>query len=176
MDEFGLTFLEINSLEISPLTDSICKSEMCKFPKNLKVVNTLDDQGIPRKKDLQHKQWKFLAETRMAEWYGNHFQFFTDASKQKDNKTGIGITDAHHIRNCERVPDLMQISNAELTAILKALVIAENVDTRKLVIFTDSLVSCEWITQGPHNNYLVHAIRAQVQRFVDSQPCWDRRK
>lgn len=89
-------------------------------------------------------------------------KIYTDASKQIDNITGIGITDTRRIQKYERLPDAMQISNAELVAILKAIFIFKNSPEMKLVILTDSLTGCEWIVRGLHNNYIVHLIREKI--------------
>lgn len=55
--EYGLTFLETNSIEISYLTDSICKAKTSEYPKNLTIVTTVDDRVTLRgKKDLRAEQ------------------------------------------------------------------------------------------------------------------------
>lgn len=85
--------------------------------------------------------------------------FFTDASKQGDGRTGIGITDGRQFRSTERISELIQISNAELLAVLKAVLAAESTQCGKFLILTDSLNSFERIVNGTEDSYLVHLIR-----------------
>lgn len=106
-----------------------------------------------------------LAENRIMQHYGEYHKIYTDASKQDSGRTGIGISDLRSIRDFERVFDLFQITNAELVAILKAIIAVEEICKDKLVIFTDSLNGCKWIRQGLHDNYLVHFIRERISQL-----------
>lgn len=82
-------------------------------------------------------------------------------------RTGIGVTDLRSIQCFERISDLFQITNAELVAILKAIIAVEKICIDKLVIFTDSMNGCKWMRQGPHDNYLVHFIRERISQLHD---------
>lgn len=130
-------------------------------------MTSLDNTYDLVKRDLRPSQWKKLAETTIAERYSRHHKFFTDASKQANGRTGIGITDERSNRTIERISELFQISSAELVAILKVVLYAENVQENEVVILTDSLTSCGWLTYGNHDNYLVHLIREQMIRLHD---------
>lgn len=54
----GLTFLELNTVEISQLIKSICRTKIKSKPVNLSVCCTLDEESGPKKKELITKQWK----------------------------------------------------------------------------------------------------------------------
>lgn len=60
-----------------------------------------------------------------------------------------------------------QITNAELVAILKAILSFETMGKERLVILTDSITGCKWTKSGLQNNYLVHLIREQIERMYD---------
>ncbi|KAG4079431.1 hypothetical protein HA402_015681 [Bradysia odoriphaga] len=111
---------------------------------------------------------KILSELHPVYLYNNFHKIYTDASKKENGRTGIGITNLRSIRSCERLSELFQISNAELVGILKAILSAESNDCRNVVILTDSLNACNWIAEGPRNNYLVHLIREQISRLKDT--------
>lgn len=166
-DGGGATYLEQNCAEISDILDEICKARFAELPNNLNISTTLDDSVDLHKKDLTEHQWRFLANSKMTSEYGEHYKIFTDASKQADGRTGIGLTDMRNIRNCERLSGLFQITSAELVAILKAIYQCERIRCNKVVIFTDSMSGCRWIERGLRNNYLVHAIRDEAQQMPD---------
>lgn len=70
---------------------------------------------------------------------------------------GNAVTDMHRIRALERLTNVLQISNAELAAILKALCLFEEMGRENEVILTDSMNSCKWLRNGNEDNYPSHA-------------------
>lgn len=167
LDVGNLTFLERNSIEIQDITDRICKAQLSELPDNLNVSTILDNDVLLYKKDLSNSQWKRLADSKISQEFHNHYKVYTDASKQRDGRTGIGITDLRRVRSSERISELFQISNAELVAMLKAIHMFEESKHHQLAIFTDSLNGYRWLKEGQHDNYLVHFIRKETSRFQD---------
>lgn len=62
---------------------------------------------------IQYHYWREIPQP--------HYKVNTDASKQKNDKIGIGVADLHRVRTYERISDYFQISNGELIAMLKAI-------------------------------------------------------
>lgn len=165
----GLTYLETCSLNLAELIGEICNAKLSDFPDNLCIIETIDTATELNKKSLNDKQWKHLVETTIGRDYGSFHRIYTDASKQKDGRVGIGVSDGRKLRSCERLSDRFQITNAELVAILKAILYFDDTEKVRIVVLTDSLNGCKWIRQGLTNNYLVHLIREQVNRMKDKQ-------
>jgi len=94
---------------------------------------------------------------------------YTDASKQETGRVGIGVTDNRTYGRSERLSDKFQITNAELVAILRAVVEAEKRPENKIVILTDSMNGCDWIEAGLKDNYLVHLIRGEMARMSEKE-------
>lgn len=144
VDTHGLTYLEVAGLEISDLLGEVCRAKLTKLPDNLKVTETLAGMDFV-KADPTARQWKHLADTTIRDEYGLFKQVYTDASKKEDGRVGIGINDGRKVRNFERLSGFFQITNAELVAILKAVIALDNEEYDDMVILTDSLNGCKWI-------------------------------
>lgn len=159
------------ALRSTELIGKICYAKTVGFPSNLKINRTLDDTTLLRKKYLTSKQWKWLIEDKLNTDYEDHHKIFTDTGKDHHKldtgRTGISITDLRHLKSWERVDELIQISNAELIAILKAILSFKLADSRKVVILSDSLNGCDWLQKGLRNNYPVHVIKEQIERIHD---------
>lgn len=101
------------------------------MPENLKVVQNLDECK-PKKEELNIGQWENLTNSAINGRYKDFHKIYTDASKQKDGSTGIGITTMRTIRSFERVSNLFQITNAELVAVLKGILAFERLNEKCL--------------------------------------------
>lgn len=165
LDDHGLTILERNVLSIDGLLGTVCRADLRSFPDNCQIRELVDPDERIAKKHLSAKQWKHLVETMLSERYENHYKIYTDASKQLNGNTGVGLTDLGRVRSHERISNLFQITNAEMVAILKAVMESESVTSQRVVILTDSLSSCKLLRNGSSNNYIVHLLREQIQRI-----------
>lgn len=97
----------------------------------------------------------------MEESYNEHYNIYTDASKI-ENATGIGITDIKWNRLAIGINDKIQITNAELVAILRAIRLIREMDVEEAVILTDSMEGCRLINRGDPDNYIVNLIWSEI--------------
>lgn len=75
-----------------------------------------------------------------------------------NDKAGIGITDLRSKNYSIGINNRIQIYNAELVAILKAIMVEIETEHREVVILTDSEEQCRGLLNGDAENYLVHEI------------------
>ena len=126
-------------------------------PINYEVITELDENINLNKKDLTAGQWKQLTLEWIKNNYRDAFVLYTDASK-KDNEVGFGITNGIDINLKYKLDGNLQITNAELIAIINAILIATESTQTKIVICTDSKESCRAICKGQRENYLINLI------------------
>lgn len=136
-------------------------------PPNL-AVRLFVDRDAPPKKFLSAEQLKFMTGSMLATIYCGHYKIFTDASKSS-LATGIGITDLRHNRIGIGINNKMQITNAELIAILRAIRIAAESRNRQIVILTDSLEGCRQIDVGNDGNYIIKEIWSEIHLQCDKE-------
>lgn len=151
------TFAESLDHEFVDIIQDIGIPEISLRPSKLFIRTFVDDSGKINKSSLTVKQWNHLASTLIQERYSTSYNIYTDASKS-NGQTGIGITDLRYKNYSIGITHNIQITNAELAAIWKAIIVALDTDNSSIVIFTDSEEGCRALTNGDVENYLVHAI------------------
>lgn len=103
-----------------------------------------------------------MTDNMLTELYENYHKIYTDASKASET-TGIDITDLRLNRLAIGINNKIQITNAELVAILRALSIAVDSNDNRIAILTDSLEGCRQIETGKEDNYIIKLIWSEIQ-------------
>lgn len=163
LNKCAYTYLERVCFEAKEIINGIGHSSIMSKPTNLRIEADLELGHTLYKKQLNDKQWKHLGDTVIQERYEGYHKYYTDASK-RNNQTGIGVTDLRGNGCSLVINDRIQITNAEMVAILKAIIISEERDHQNIVILSDYKEGCDWLNRGIFDNYLVYTVWAEISK------------
>lgn len=117
-------YIEEIGADLKNAVASILQSdERVAYPANLTVCAVLKEDIPIEKKDLTTKHWKHLADHMIATVYKDFYRLYTDASNRGAGN-GIGIADLWTKNYAITIAKDVQITNIELVAILKGIIVA----------------------------------------------------
>lgn len=158
------SYIENVAFEMQSLIEEIeFVSTTAIRPTNFEVKRNVADGALP-KRFLTSRQLKFITENMLEENYHDHYKLFTDASKT-ESATGIGITDLRTVQLSIGINNKIQITNAELVAILRAIRLISTATVEEAVILTDSAEGCRLLDVGDPDNYIVNLIWSEIGTF-----------
>ena len=143
---------------------------------NTKTTLVLDVlAGLGAKKDISPDMIRPLY-TECLDWYknNNYYILATDGSVGNAS-SGVGIYNHSGNRSISlRIDEIVSSLTTELIAIRSAVRIAIKLGLDRIVIFTDSLVSCKLLKNNSTNNFIVGQIIKSIEssRLVSCHFVW----
>lgn len=126
-----------------------------KCPKLKIIMNTLPS----RKSDMSMEQIRAVYNEKISYFKSNGFDIFATDSSLSVSSTGCAVYHLNRDENfCYKITYKSSSFFGELFAVRKAVEIARSMGVSKLVIFTDSRVSCQVLNSGMTENFQVALI------------------
>ena len=125
---------EMQTMDLA-VTSPISNTPPWLFPEAKIDLNILEKKGDWQAEDVGAQTHVYLRER-----YGIYLQIFTDGSKDKEHRVGVGVyIPEFKVSIAKRMPDYLSVYSAEAVAIITGLQWVEEVRPDRVVVCTDSL-------------------------------------